>query len=260
LRIIGLQALKIGRRDRPSLRESTPPPWSEQRRTSPVPARRAILACLVVALGVFSAKQAPAEPIFSYAFDKPSYTVGLGGTVDVTVFFQEMDNSSSGSLPNGYLAKTGLDGLGVILAYTNQPARVQHIADVTANSAFLIDPTSASSITVTNTQATLLENVGLGPVVTSSSANSPFHVVVGVFRFTGLLVGTATITAEVTGSGADNVGGDGTILDSFTSSQTASIHITGAAVPEPSTWMLLLAGAAILSFHRMGASGKHQVT
>jgi hypothetical protein len=42
-------------------------------------------------LGRVVSARAQAEPIFSYAFDQPSYNVAVSGTVNVTVFLQETD-------------------------------------------------------------------------------------------------------------------------------------------------------------------------
>jgi hypothetical protein len=206
--------------------------------------RRQILVLFGVLGVLLCSSTAQAGPVFSFAFDKSSYTVGVGGTVDVTVLFRETDVPGSGSLPDGYLANTGLFGVGVTVDYTGQPARVASSSDVIPNGAFLVDPSSSSSVSVTSDQATLLENVGFGANVLSSNTTSPFDIAAGVFEFTGLTPGMATITAQVTGTGRDIVGGDGTVLDGLTSSGTATINVQPAAVPEPASLALLVAGTA----------------
>ena len=151
-------------------------------------------------LVLLSPTQAWAGPVFSYAFDQSSYSVKVGSTIDVKVFFQEKDSGPSGALPNGYLANTGLFGVGVVVDYTSQPAQANGSAAVTPNAAFLIGPLSGSSATVTASQATLTENVGLGPFVLVPGLGPNYQIEVGVFQFKGLTPGTATITAGATGS------------------------------------------------------------
>jgi hypothetical protein len=204
---------------------------------------------LPLIVGLLSSSSALGSPIFSYAFDHSSYTVPVGRTVNVTVFLQEIDNSSPESLPNGYLATTGLFGAGVLLNYSGQPARVLHNGDVTPNAAFLQDPTGTFSDSVTSAEAILLENVGLGPFVTAAGSGPVYDIKIGIFTFTGLSPGTATILATVTGSGGDLVGGDGTILDSITASGDAQVFVVSPAaslVPEPPSIGMFVTGSLLL--------------
>lgn len=198
---------------------------------------------LAVILGVLSSTCARADPIFSYVFDQANYGVSVGAEVDVIVFFQETDSLLPGPLPNGYLASTGLFGLGVLVDYSGQPAQLQRSGDVTPNATFLLDPTSAFSVSVTSNQAVLVENVGLGAFVTAAGSGPIYRIEVGVFVFTGLSPGMAAISAMPTGSGGDNIGGDGTILDGLTGNAGATIAVTSSsAVPEPSSLILTIVG------------------
>jgi hypothetical protein len=201
---------------------------------------------LLLIAGILWPTPASAGPIFSYAFDQSSNSVAVGGTVDVTVYLQESDTSSPGSLPNGYLATTGLFGAGVVLKYSGQSARVLQPSDVTPSAEFLLDPTSADSVTVTSADAILVENIGLGSFVTAAGSGPVYDIELGVFRLTGISAGTASISADVTGSGSDLVGGDGSVLDLATASATAHIVVSPAAVPEPSSLSMVTAGVLAL--------------
>ena len=102
-------------------------------------------------------------------------------------------------------------------------------------------------------QAKLIENIGLDPSSVTATGSGPlYQIEVGTFRFTGNSVGIATISAGVTGSGGDNVGGDGAILDALTGSGTATITVGGAnAAPEPSSLVLFAVTGMLLVFARM---------
>jgi hypothetical protein len=206
---------------------------------------RSISWLLPLIAGLFCPTIATAGPVFSYAFDQSGYNVAVGDTVDVTVYLQEVDTFSLGSLPNGYLATTGLFGAGVLLNYSAQPAVVLPAPNVAPSAEFLTDPTSAASVTVTSSNAVLVENVGLGILVTAAGAGPVYEVELGDFEFTGILTGTATISATVTGSGGDLVGGDGSLLDQLTGSATTEIIVGSGAfiAPEPSSLGMLIVGS-----------------
>jgi len=174
---------------------------------------------------LLSSVRTQAGPIFPYVFDKTQYNVPVGGTVNVSVLFQEIDNGASGSLPNGYLANSGLFAVGTLVDFTAQPAQVLSPGAITPNGAFLTDPTSGFAVNLTSSQALLTENVGLGSFVTASNPRSPHQITVGVFQFTGVSFGAATITVGVTGTGADDMGADGSILHNQTANGTATIVV-----------------------------------
>ena len=86
-------------------------------------------------LGLLVSDRAQAGPIFSYAFDQPSYNVAVFGTVDVTVYFQESDTGPPTSLPNAYLASQGLLSVGTRVD-SSYGAEMTATVDVTPNPAF----------------------------------------------------------------------------------------------------------------------------
>ena len=83
--------------------------------------------------------------------------------------------------------------------------------DVTPNPAF-----ASFTRSVTSGGGNLFESAGLGPAIVAPGSGPVYQIEVGVFQFTGMSPGIATLTASVDGSGHDNVGGDNTVLDNLT--------------------------------------------
>jgi PEP-CTERM motif len=202
--------------------------------------------CFGMLLCLLASTRAQAGPIFSYAFDQPSYNVAVAGTVDVTVYFQESDSGPPTSLPDGYLASQGLLSVGTRVTSTFG-AMMLVGTDVTSNPAF-----GSFTRSVTSGGGNLSENAGLGPAILAAGSGPVYQIEVGVFQFTGMTPGVATLTASVDGSGHDNVGGDNTILDNLTGQGTATLYIGDVApAPEPASVLLLgLGGAGLAGYTR----------
>jgi hypothetical protein len=109
--------------------------------------------------------------------------------------------------------------------------------DVTPNPAF-----ASFTRSVTFGEGNLFENTALGPAIVAAGSGPVYQIEVGVFQFTGMTPGIATLTASVDGSGHDNVGGDNTILDNLTAQGSAILNVGQEPTPEPASMLLLALG------------------
>jgi hypothetical protein len=195
-----------------------------------------------------------AGPIYSYAFDQPNYRVTAGGTVEVKLFLQE-DDSAGGS---AFLKNVGLIGAGVLVTFDDptatQPAQVLSTADIFFNLSQFPGPPDPLPLLTAGVSAGLTEDVGLEPPVKASGPGPVYQVCLGTLRFTaGNVAGDVThLTAARTAADSqDDVGADlpPTVLDSLVQDGAATITVSGpaAAVPEPSSFMLLGIGAALVA-------------
>jgi hypothetical protein len=178
---------------------------------------------------------------YQYAFGQSLYTVAPGGTVDVSVYFQE----TVGLLDTSVLAPggVGLIAVGVNIFNSDppqpsQPARVLTLSDIAGNSAF-----DFPSPSIAATGAMLSLGTLLNPEVTGEEySDGVYRVFLGTFRFTaGNVPGESTLVraSDYDPGFADIVDGDLNVLDnSPVSEATAAIKV----VPEPGSLVLLAAG------------------
>ncbi len=159
-----------------------------------------------------------------------NFNVTAGGTVAVQVFLLQDNTGTS----NG-LNTVGLSAAGVQLN-TQTPTT----ANVTATAA---NPAFDQSNTTIGANAQIIESVVQNvPVV--SPTGDPNRILIGTFTFTGLTPGSTLAVTALPGTGADNVLGDGTVIDSLIANSSAVITV--AAVPEPGTMLLTGMGAAAI--------------
>ena len=142
-------------------------------------------------LGLLVSARAQAGPIFSYAFDQPSYNVAVFGTVDVTVFLSRERHGPAHQpaqwlpgLPRYVQCRHG--------GRCESGAMMTVSIDVTPNPAFPLFTRS-----VTFGEGNLFESAGLGPDVLAAGSGPVYQIEVGVFQFTGMTPGIATLTASV---------------------------------------------------------------
>jgi hypothetical protein len=204
--------------------------------------RPPVFAATLVAL--LLASQARAG--FMYAFDRTSYTVAAGGTVDVRLYLQ----ATGADIP--VLTTDGLITSGLRVTFDAAgPARVLASLGVAGNVAFDAGP---PSITVLAGSAGLTQAVDiLSPAVTADGS-APTRILLGTFTFTaGSASGgrTATITATNFGypPNSFNVTNSGLALDPGIANGTATIAVNGSgvsAVPAPSGLVLACAFAGTM--------------
>jgi hypothetical protein len=159
------------------------------------------------------------------SFDQSVYTITAANahTVQVPVFLSQIAGGPQVGLGNELL--TG----GVVVSFNNPSGIAAILAhgDVTGGPAF-----DSSAVGLTLTTATLGETSLLGIGDLSHS------LLLGTFKFTGLVNGATTISVASLGPGPSFATAGGNFLDP-TNTATATINV----VPEPST--IVMAGSAL---------------
>jgi hypothetical protein len=165
------------------------------------------------------------------SFDNSSYSiVGVNGTVAVPVFISQTPDGPQIAAGNELLTS------GIVVSENNPTgiARVLLSTDVSAGPAWDSASSSASATTATLATTSL-----------AGIANLSSPVLLGTFHFTGLALGTTTISvANLTpGPSFITVGGD--VVDPGNIA-TATIEVKAPSLPEPSTQALSCAALAIV--------------
>lgn len=162
----------------------------------------------------------------------------IGQTVDVGVWLKQID-------PDTALTDEGLFSAGVKLTYSAPGiAEVSSPSDITPNPAF-DDPAALlkdiGSDYVTLDMATDISGPNF-PIFPELS--TPDRIWLGMFKFTGLSLGSVQITATDSPDLDNTLTGLGTVLDAGIGSAEGSVNVVDA-VPEPSA-LALLAGLALI--------------
>jgi hypothetical protein len=170
----------------------------------------------------------PAAAGLLLSFDRSSYSIdGVNGSVAVPVFISQ--------IPGGPQVATGNELLsaGIVVSENNPSgiAQVLFSSDVSAGPAWDTASESASATTAT------LATVSLAGIADLSSP-----VLLGTFHFTGLALGTTTISVANLTPGPSFVTAGGDVVDPGNIA-TATIEVN---LPEPSTQALSCAALAVV--------------
>lgn len=201
---------------------------------------RRLLATLAVGLAaLLGAGPAHAELVYGYSFDKSSYTVGLGGTVDVSVYLTETGGSGDSFVldsANG----VGMLGTGVRLSYGagTLATVVNPATDIAGNGAF--DNFGFGIATDGDSTSAGFTQFASNPVYGIQNSNPlVYSLFLGTFTLTaGSIEGPVTVTAGrfdtgdnlVTGN-FNQVTGYFDALDDIVAGATTTITV----LPEPAT-------------------------
>jgi hypothetical protein len=171
------------------------------------------------------------------SFSQSAYVVGgLGGGVDVPVYVTQV--------PGGPQVASGNELLtaGVVVSYNNPAGVAAVLTSTDVSAGALWSSSSANALSATASLAT----TSLSGIADLSSP-----LLVGTFHFTGLSLGTTTISAANLTPGPSFETTQGNVLDP-TNTAIAIVRV----VPEPSGFMLLTAFAVSLGLaaSRRGAS------
>ncbi len=207
-----------------------------------------IFALIVVGAGVSSASVAEAGSVYQFAFDQLTYEVDPGTQVLVNVFLQEQVSAGTSSV----LATDGLIGAGVRVSFDlsplpSDPAKVLGVSGVLPNDGSGGFTGGLYHLGVASgSYAELSETVGLSspPIMGTDLGGGLFEILIGTFRFTaGSIAGQTTLiqAGDIPGF-SEIVTNTGEVLDALIAPGTASIHVRGEAVPEPSSWIVLALG------------------
>lgn len=182
-----------------------------------------------------------------YAFDQTNYEVAVNETVHVQVFLQQ-----TGPII-GDPADLSVDGLvsGSVQIFFNDspptdPASVIAESDILPNPAFDESFFGPDIELISGVSAAFVDGVDdpFSPVTGT-------NILLGTFTFTGgSVIGEVTSLRTADWSGLDDtIAGNAQALDAFIGNATSTIT-TIAAVPEPSTFMLLFISAAFTTIRR----------
>lgn len=173
-----------------------------------------------------------------YTFDQSSYTVAPGGTLDVQVFLQQ--NGADTILTDEGLLSGGVRVFFDKAPVPTDPAQALALSDITPNP--LLDDTLLGAT------LDLDSGASAGFVDSVDDIFSPLFgdsILLGTFTFTA-----GSVDGEVTSLRAtdfdllfdDTVAGDFSALDTSINDGFATITVSSAAVPEPSSFALLGVG------------------
>jgi PEP-CTERM motif len=211
-------------------------------------------------LGALAGGHASAGPTYQYVFDQSNYNAAPGGTVAVTVSIREMLNPQT----DASLLAPGTDGLvgagllvQVAAPLATRPAQVTSVAGIQGNPAFSVIQVPQLPAPGVANSAGLLELAGgavFGTITSETATSETVLLPLATFTFTAgdvpgevnNLVAMDTTIDGMTPS-ANNVTAAGIVLDPLLLSGTATITVTTAAVPEPSSVALALVGLAGLA-------------
>jgi hypothetical protein len=184
--------------------------------------------------------QGSAEADFLFSFGSPSYTIGLGQTVQVQVFGTQNANTPQ------YGPGNAVTTAGITLSFpTGASAAIQSASNITGNSVAF---DAISPPVLTSTQASLQEAVFFSPGLTSLPG------LLATFTFTGLKQGLTQISVAAITPGPSFAAASGTFQPATTA--TATINV----IPEPTSFLVILTGGPVLfgfmavRFRRLSAS------
>jgi hypothetical protein len=162
------------------------------------------------------------------SFDQPGYTItGVGGTVDVPVYVSQVAGGPQVASGNELLAA------GIVVSYSSPSGIASVLSSTGVSGGALWSAHSGGASAATATLAT----TSLAGIADLSTP-----LLIGTFHFTGLSLGTTTISvADLTpGPSFETIGHD--VLDP-TNVATATVQV----VPEPATVGLLLTALGVLA-------------
>jgi hypothetical protein len=199
-----------------------------------------------------SAGTAEAGIIASFTADGSAFmpsAIDIGNTIDVPLYLV-YDATDSG--PN-YLNSPGLFSAGLGVTFNTG------VANVTSGTFGpgwnLVDPFSQIDFNNVLGTAGIVAGIDLFDP-DAHAVKGLTSILVGTLTFTGISAGTITLTLGDYSASDDTAVDDGfpaTILDSvieFGANATITVNASPAAVPEPSTGILLLMGAGVLAWRR----------
>jgi hypothetical protein len=170
---------------------------------------------------------------------------GVGATVPIQVYLRQTDGET-------ILTSEGLDFAGIQVSF-GSPAG---IAAVTANNHIQPGPGFDLITDPPVFTATTAELDELAPLTVFDDAN---RILLGTFTFTGLALGTTSISVTDLTGGDDLVTGLGNALDSLITSGSATLTVT----PEPSSValsLLVVGAASVVTTYRARRKRKQQAT
>ncbi len=215
--------------------------------------RARLLTCS--ALLVLAAGTARAE--YVYTFDSSTYTAAPGSTVTANVYLLGTGGDASELYNYGLLAA----GIGIHWSAGNPaPSQLAYVAspsDIIPNSAVFDDTPSTEIIGPDQTAHTAgfsedinNSNGGAGGAYNDPPANTSYQILLGSFIFTvGNTVGDKTVISlyDLNPGSTDTLTNAGTSVDDTNPGYgSAVIKVAGAAVPEPSSLVLLATGGLCL--------------
>ncbi len=171
----------------------------------------------------------PAKATLVLSFDESSYSIpGVGNTTAVEVLVSQIAGGPQVGVGNELLS-----GAVTLSFATSGAAVVPSVSDVTFGSAW----DSGSVISSTSGTNTLMN---LGVVSLAGIANIPSTgLLLGTFTFTGMSIGSTTISVSTETPGPSFITVQGNDLDPTNTAMATINVITPAIVPEPGSLTLL---------------------
>jgi hypothetical protein len=170
----------------------------------------------------------PVEANVILSFNNPSYSVGVGKTVQVQVMVSQNATGNQISTTNPLISA------GIVVSF-NTPSGVAAVTTITPASTTVFD-SSSSSISLAQGTANLQESVFL-----TGTGIGTLPGLLGTFTFTGLSDGATQISVGPITPGSSFGTSNG---QSFTAAQVTSATATFTVVPEPRSFLTFLTGLA----------------